>query len=116
MLNMVTANSDEIHAFVAEADRLVKTYGWVDEIVHPHGYAVKIVKIIDDLRDYDICSDGSKDYLVDLANGLARVLNKWEAYELSPKVQVRLVENGNVFTVDKEWADDMIKAGICVAV
>lgn len=71
----------DVDAFVAEAERMIEQYGWQERTVHPYSFPMKITKIIADLKDYDNCTSGSKDYLIALANGLAEIMNKWEEAE-----------------------------------
>lgn len=80
------ANLIERQKFIREADRMISEYGWQDKVVHPWSYPIKITSIIDDLRDYDSCTIGSKHQIISLVNGLADILNEWEKVELEPKV------------------------------
>lgn len=112
MLKKVCGGSSEMASFVREAERMVRAYGWENMEVHPYSYAVKVTKVISDIKDYDICTKGTKEYLVALANGLARILNKWEEYELEPMVAVRLT-NGNEVVCRESFARDMVEAGAC---
>ena len=116
MLNKVRGGSSEMAAFVREADRMIRTYGWENADVHPYSYAVKVTKVVDDLRDYDACTEGTKSYLVALANGLVPILNAWEAYEKEPMVLVRVVDSGKVISCREGLARDMVDGGVCAYV
>ena len=117
MLKKITDNyfkREQVFAYIAEMERMVNKYGWHDMIVHPYpNCPLKVTKILSDLRDYDNCTKGSKEYLVTLANGLADILNKWEEYENQPLVSVRVLKTGVVKMLREELANDMIAAGLC---
>ena len=69
---------EQVKEFVKEAERMIEEYGWHDRTVRPYNFNMPVTKIINDLKDYDICTEGSKEYLVTLANGLAEIMNSWE--------------------------------------
>ena len=98
-------NENERLAFISEAERMIKEYGWEDKSVHPWSYPVKIVEIIDDIKDYDHCSKGSQDYLVTLANGLGEILNEWERREKLPKVRIKCLKDGKIKELPDEDAE-----------
>ena len=108
---------EQVEEFVKEAERMIELYGWQDMITHPYpNCPVKVTKIIADLKDYDRCTRGSKEYLVMLANGLGKIMNKWEEYEQQPKIMVRILKTGIEKELRKELAKDMIEAGLVIAV
>lgn len=98
-------------AFLAEAERMITEYGWQDRSVHPYGYPVKVTKILKDFRDFDICTKGSKEYLILLVNGLAEIMNAWEDYEMEPKVTIRVIESGKTVVTDEKMARLLIAEG-----
>ena len=53
--------------------------------------------------------------MIDLVNGLADRMNKWEEYELQPKIRVRF-KSGKEKELREELARDMIEEGLCEAV
>ena len=112
MLNMVTARSEEMAAFVREAERMIAKYGWENEVTHPWGCAEKVTKTVNDLKDYDKCGRYDKGVLVALANGLARILNEWERQALQPMVNIRVLDSGKVVSVREEFANDMVLLGV----
>jgi deoxycytidine triphosphate deaminase len=99
-------------AFLAEADRMIKEYGWENMEVHPYGYPVKITKILNDFRDYDRCTTGSKEYIVHMVNNLAEIMNAWEDYEMLPKVKILLLESEKVFEVNEDMAKMLIEKNV----
>lgn len=108
---------EQVRDFVKEAERMIETYGWQEMVTHPYpNCPVKVTKIIADLKDYDQCTRGSREYLIQLANGLSRILNKWEEYELQPKIRVRILNTGKEKELREELANDMIAAGLCIAI
>lgn len=111
-----TDGSKEIAAFVVEAEEMVEKYGWQDRTVTPYSWPEKVTKLISDIKDYDLCTNGSRDYLKLLANGLVDRLNAWERYENLPKVRVRSLLTGNEAELVEELAKEMIEAGVCVAI
>ena len=110
MLNRISGRrwSAQVDAFVKEADRMIREYGWQDKEVYPYSYPVPVTEIVDSLRDFDSCTRSSQGYLVDLANGLAGIMNSWETYEKMPKRSVRDVETGHVFSVSEEMAEMLL--------
>lgn len=109
--------SDEIEAFIKEAEDMIGKYHWEERIVHPYpNCPLKVTKIISDLKDYDNCTSGSKDYLVLLANGLADIMNKWEEHELAPKIKVRSLKSGKIHEVEEWMAKLLIEEGTAIAI
>jgi len=87
--------------FLKTAMEMVKKYGWENEEVYPYSFPLKITKILDDFADFDRCTEGSKEYLIQLVNGLADILNKWEEKELEEKVEVRIKQTGKVIKISR---------------
>lgn len=107
MLKKIEGNNKaaQVEAFVKEAEAMIEKFGWQEQTVHPYSYPVKITKIIGDLKDYNICTRGSQEYLVALANGLADILNAWAERESTPKVKVRLLDSGNIIELHEADLD-----------
>ena len=108
MLNKITGrynHRSQVLAFITEAERMISQYGWQNKVVHPHSYAMPITEIIGYLKDYDICTEGSREYAIQLANGLADIMNAWEAHELAPNVMVRIIKSGKVVKITKADLD-----------
>lgn len=100
MLNKIENRSAEaVMAFIKDAEEMINKYGWQDKTVTPYSFPVKVTKIIDDLKDYTRCTEGSQDYLISLANGLPRILNKWEEYENTPKIKVKIKKSGKIIEI-----------------
>lgn len=103
----------EMDAFVKEASAVVEKYGWGDMIVHPYpDCPITVRKILADCRDFEACTTGSQEYLVDLANGLIHILNAWEKHEMEEKVQVRVKESGERIVLRKTLADMYVSRGL----
>ena len=98
------ATAEEVAAFVREAKHMVALYGWSDRTVTPWGYAEKVTKTINDIADYRRCTFSSKQMLITLANGLARVMNAWEQQELTG-ITLRSIKTGKVVKVGEEIVD-----------
>ena len=94
------ATTEEVEAFVKEARHMVNHYGWADRTVTPWGYVEKVTKTINDIADYRRCTFSSKQMLITLANGLARVMNAWEQQELTG-ITLRSIKTGKVVKVDE---------------
>lgn len=110
------ATSGEVRAFIKEASGMVEKYGWQDRTVMPYSYPEKVTKIINELRDYDRCTHGSKLYLIALANGLAEIMEAWERHELEPKMTVRSKKTGKIVEISLEVARELIEDGYVEAV
>lgn len=104
--------AEDMAAFLAEAERMITEYGWQDMSVHPYGYPVKVTKILKDFRDFDICTKGTKEYLILLVNGLAEIMNAWEDYEMEPKVKILVLESEKVFEVSEDMAKMLIEENV----
>ena len=112
MLNRVS-DAVTMREFVKEARRMVERYGWQDGTVTPYGFAVKVVEMLDRMADYDAYEKTSRSILRQEANGLVRILNKWEEYEKSPKVWVRVLRTGKVVQVPQTDVDLFVSAKLC---
>ena len=110
-LGKYTFNED-VAEYVKEARRMVSAYGWEEKEVYPYSYPEKVTKIIDMISDYPDCTTGTKYYLLDYANGLAKILNAWEDVELNG-VPVRFLKTGKVHKVTAEEAEWMVYEGFC---
>lgn len=108
MLNKITGRYNhrtQVMAYITEAERMISKYGWQNMVVHPHSYAMPITEIIGYLKDYDICTEGSREYAIQLANGLADIMNAWEAHELAPKKTCRIIKSGKVVKINDNDLD-----------
>lgn len=104
MLNKIERRAD-VDEFIKIAENMITKYGWQEKTVHPYSFSMKVTKIIDDLKDYDRCTKGSKEYLISLANGLAPILNSWEEYENAEKITVRVKKSGKIAQILAEDLD-----------
>lgn len=105
--------SPDVAEFIATAENMIAKYGWQDKTVHPYSFPMKVTKIIEDLKDYDRCTEESKDYLIALANGLAPIMNSWEEYEHAEKITVRIKKSGKITKIlasDLEMFADLVEA------
>lgn len=112
MLNKIEKRAD-VAEFIKTAESMIVKYGWQDKTVHPYSYPMKVTKIIEDLKDYDKCTEGSKDYLIALANGLVPIMNSWEEYEHAEKITVRIKKSGKITKItadDLEMFADLVEA------
>ena len=99
-------NRAELMHFIKRADRMVKVYGWGDKVTHPYpNVPMKVTEILDECREYDKCTPGSQEYLICLADGLRRIVEAWERYELAPKIKVRSKKTGKIALILKEDLD-----------
>ena len=105
---------EQVMEFVKEADRMIEKYGWYDKVVYPYSYPEKVVKIIDDLREYSSYTYSSKSLLVDMANGLVKIMNAWEEQENEPKVSIKMIRGGKVIILPKSFAEIIIADGDAV--
>lgn len=106
-------SADNVRDLVIDLKRIVAKFGWENEVVHPWaGCPMKIGKIIEDISSYKNCTNGTKEYLVDMANGLVRILNAWIEHEKNG-VWVRILESGKMAKVEKDFAEELVKMGRC---
>jgi len=119
MLNTISCNVSEALAFADAADAMVQKYGWQDMNVYPYSFPIKVTKVISDIRDFPVCTKGSQEYLVSLANGLAKVLNSWEEYELQEKIELQDTSTGTVFKLsksDEDFIQELVDRGLVIRV
>lgn len=96
----------ELMLFVSNAEAIIKKYGWEQRKTYPYpGCPMDAIKIINDCKSYDECTECSKDYLLDLATGFEKILNAWVKHKEAPKVKVRIKSNGNVVEINKDDLD-----------
>lgn len=105
--------SSQMAAFVKEAERMIEAYGWQKRTVSPYSFSMPLAKVIKDLKDYDICTDGSKEYLISLANGLTDIMNAWEKHAKEPKVEVIVIDSGKRVALDEAFAKELVEEGLC---
>lgn len=105
---------EQVMEFVKEADRMIEKYGWQDKVVYPYSYPEKVVKIVDDLKEYSSYTYSSQSLLIDMANGLAKIMNAWEEQENEPKVSIKMVRGGKVIILPKSFAEIIIADGDAV--
>ena len=91
-----------------EAAALVHKYDWENRSVWPWHYPIPVTKIINDIHGAAQYSFGSKWELYLLAKGLTDIFNAWEKKEIEG-VTLKNLKTGNIFKVDKEFAEEMIK-------
>lgn len=104
--------NSQMEQFIEEADKMVEKYDWKERTVSPYGWAMKVTRVIDELRDFTNCTEGSREYLVALANGLADIMNKWEEHEQEPKVRVRVVGSGKEFDMCADMVESFVEEGL----
>ena len=91
-----------------EAAARVHKYDWENRSVWPWNYPIPVTKIINDIHGAAQYSFGSKWELYLLAKGLTDIFNAWEKKEIEG-VTLKNLKTGNIFKVDKEFAEEMIK-------
>lgn len=107
------SNANDRNEFVEEAERMIGEYGWQDRTVMPWaGCSLKITRIINDLKDFDRCTNGSKYEIIVLANGLAEIMNTWEEHEREPKVTVKSLRSGKIMRISREFAEELAEEGL----
>jgi len=101
MLNKIKYQLD-VTNFIRDAENMIEKYGWQEKTVMPYSFPVKVTKIINDLKDFDRCTESSQQYLISLANGLVPILNSWEKHEQAEKVEVRIKSSGKIIKIARE--------------
>lgn len=77
-----------LEAQVAEAEQMIERYRWQKMTISPYGHAEPLMRYIGWMKDYRNCTDGSKDTLIAVWNGMADILNAWEQSEKERTVKV----------------------------
>lgn len=101
--------SAQVREFVEEARRMVSRYGWTEKTVMPYSFKMQITDMIDDLSRYDKCGKHSKAILIEEANGLAQIMNSWEAREKEATIKVRLNKTGKIRMITPEEYEETYK-------
>jgi hypothetical protein len=96
---------EDVLTFAREAEEMVERYGWQERETHPYGFPVKVAKIINNLKDYDLYERGSQEHLAMYVNPLGEILEAWERHELAPKIKVRSLKTGKVAEIRAEDLD-----------
>ena len=87
-----------------EAAAMVEKYNWYDREVMPWSWLEKVTDIIAQVASGVGSTNGSKQMLWSLANGLTDIMNHWENTELNG-VTIQNLKTGKTFKVDKDMAD-----------
>lgn len=102
--------AEELQEEVKKAEGLIEKYGWQNMTVAPWGHAEPIMKIIGWLKDYSKCTQGTKEMLIQLWNGLADILNAWEKHEEERTVRclvLRGKKKGEIWMCEP-WMAEML--------
>jgi hypothetical protein len=83
--------AEMLEAQVAEAEQMIERYGWQKRTISPYGHAEPLMRYIGWMHDYRNCTDGSKDTLIAVWNGMADVLNAWEQSVKERTVRVTIL-------------------------
>jgi hypothetical protein len=83
--------AEMLEAQVAEAEQMIERYGWQKMTIAPYGHAEPLMRYIEWMKDYRNCTDGSKDTLIAVWNGMADVLNAWEQSAKERTVRVTIL-------------------------
>lgn len=88
---------ESLKQFTLKAENIIHKYHWENKIVYPYANCpVSAMKIINECKDYDRCTTGSKEYLILLAEGFRKRLEAWIKYEEAPKVTVKIIASGKI--------------------
>ena len=87
-----------------EAAAMVEKYSWYDREVMPWSWLEKVTDIIAQVASGVGSTNGSKQMLWSLANGLTDIMNHWENTELNG-ITIQNLKTGKTFKVDKDMAD-----------
>lgn len=90
----------EFMEWLEEAEKNIVKYGWQNKKIYPYSYPIPVYKLINDCKDYDNCTSGSKEYLMALANGFKEILEAWIENESKPKVTVRVIKTGKIMRIN----------------
>lgn len=113
MLNKIEGRygrGEKLMAEVSKAEEMVERYGWQERTVMPYSWPEKVTKLLWQCKQFYDCTPGSRDYLIDLWNGLADILNAWDAQE-QVAVTVRILHNGKIRRLDPEFAEMLVQEG-----
>ena len=98
-----------------EAAAMVEKYNWYDREVMPWSWLEKVTDIIAQVASGVGSTNGSKQMLWSLANGLTDIMNHWEQTELYGIIVMNL-NSGKIFKVDKDMADFFYESDIHVII
>lgn len=102
--------AEELANLVKEAESMIKEYGWQDMTVAPWGHAEPLMKYIGWLNDYTQCTQGTKEMLIQLWNGLAKILNAWKKHEAEKTIRCLILSGkhkGEIRMIEP-WMAEML--------
>lgn len=105
----------KVQAWVAEADGLIKQYGWENREVNPYGgRPVKIPQMVNIVRQYDIMNTSGREDCLEIIYNLTRLFDAWKKYADQPTVEVIRLSDNKRMTVKKEIAEFAVEEGKAV--
>lgn len=93
-----------------EARQISDKYGFGTLKVAPYSYWLPVDEMFGWFKDYDNCTEGSKNQIYLELKGLLDRLKEWERQALLPKAKI--VCKGKVVEVSSEFAQDLIDNGL----
>ena len=108
----------DVKQTLSEIEETCNQYDFWDRMIHPYGFGIKVKRIFQNWKDYDLCTYDSQSVIRSEIRGFLRILEHWVDYENQPLVKVKLTagENaGQIKDFHKSTADLIIEHKLGVA-
>lgn len=108
----------DVKQTLKEIEEKCNKYGFWERKIMPYGFGIKVKRIFQNWKDYDLCTTTDKSIIRSEIRGFLPILAKWAEYENQPLVKVKLTagENaGQIKDFHKSTADLIIEHNLGVA-
>ena len=106
-------SSEDVRDFVFTVNRILDRYNWWDEVIHPWaGVPMKLSEIVEQVKSKSNWNEYNREYLIDLANGMARILDAWVEQEKTG-VWIQIKKTGKMSKLPRDFAEELVESGVC---
>lgn len=108
----------DVHKTLSEIEKTCNQYDFWDRMIHPYGFGIKVKRIFQNWKDYDLCTETDKSIIRSEIRGFLPILAKWVEYKKEPLIEVKITEGkyaGQVKKYHKSIAKLIIENGTGVA-
>ena len=107
----------DVKQTLSEIEKTCNQYDFWDRKIHPYGFGIKVKRIFQNWKDYDLCTATDKSIMRSEIRGFLPILAKWVGYENEPLVKVKIIKGDNAGQFreyHKSTADTLIEAGLAI--
>lgn len=106
-----------VHETLKEIENTCNQYNFWERKIMPYGFGIKVKRIFQNWKDYDLCTIDSQSVIRDEIKGFLPILERWIDYENQPMVKVKIIKgdnSGQFREYHKSTADTLIEAGLAI--